>query len=481
MRSLAALLFLASTVTAHREYRAQHPRQGSASPSGSAPPASGSAPPASGTAPASNATATPSQAQANYTLSFVSTNPTAMPLTDIVATPTSTDTTYPVFTAFAPGATPPVKGAPPLPLAGTIDASDWPTLDKTPPTDTTQVEAWMQELNGYYIPNFSPTVPGGCATNPGLVGNETLCWWTCGHCTRETDITSCPDKMTWGLSYDDGPSPWTPALLNYMNQENLKSTFFIVGSRAISRPQILQDEYMLGHQLCVHTWSHPYLTTLTTEQARLSHSCVVAELGWTREAIRQITGVSPNCMRPPYGDLDDRVRAISLAMGMTPIIWTSTANVTFDTNDWHIPAGTVTVQLVLETFDEILNEYAPSLNSGFIVLEHDLWPQTVDIAVGYVLPNALASKKYQMMPIISCLGRPLEDSYIETNNNASNPPAEEGLTTLPPGYTSTLTGLDGNPTGLPGSAGSGAGRAVHVVGWGAGAGALLAAAWITLL
>ncbi|KZT53815.1 carbohydrate esterase family 4 protein [Calocera cornea HHB12733] len=478
MHCLPALLLLALGATAHRAPRAQHARQGG-SPSASAPPASGSAPPPSGSAPASGASptasGTASQAAANYTLSFASTNPTAMPLTDIVATPKSTDTTYPVFTAFAPGATPPVKGAPPLP-SGDIDVSQFPALDKVPPTDTNQVATWMQELDGYYIPDFSPTLPGGCPNNTGIIGNETRCWWTCGHCTRETDITSCPDKMTWGLSYDDGPSPWTPALLNYMHQENLKSTFFIVGSRAISRPQILQDEYMLGHQLCVHTWSHPYLTTLSTEQ-------VVAELGWTREAIRQITGLSPNCMRPPYGDLDDRVRAISLAMGMTPIIWTSTANVTFDTNDWHIPAGAVTVQLVLETFDEIMNQYAPALNTGFIVLEHDLWPQTVDIAVGYVLPNALAQKKYEIMPIISCLGLPVEDGYIETNSNGSHPPAEAGLTTLPPGYTSTLTGVDGQPTGsLPGSPESGASGARRgaVLGGAAGAAGLLSAVWFTL-
>ncbi|QRW07137.1 chitin deacetylase [Ceratobasidium sp. AG-Ba] len=83
-------------------------------------------------------------------------------------------------------------------------------------------------------------------------------------------------------SYDDGPSPYTPNLLQYLDQQQLKSTFFIVGSRAISRPQILQSEYMGGHQLSVHTWSHPSLTTLTTEQ-------IIAELGWTKKAIKDIT------------------------------------------------------------------------------------------------------------------------------------------------------------------------------------------------
>jgi peptidoglycan/xylan/chitin deacetylase (PgdA/CDA1 family) len=65
----------------------------------------------------------------------------------------------------------------------------------------------------------------------------------------------------------------------------------------------------------VHTWSHHPLTTLTNEQ-------IIAELGWTRKAIKDVAGVSPLTMRPPYGDIDDRVRAISMAMDLTPVIWT---------------------------------------------------------------------------------------------------------------------------------------------------------------
>ena len=101
---------------------------------------------------------------------------------------------------------------------------------------------------------------------------------------------------TYLCSFDDGPSPNTPKLMKYLSEKDLTATFFVVGSRAISRPQILQAEYMAGHQLSVHTWSHPSLTTLTNEQ-------IIAELGWTREAIRQIAGVSPNTMRPPVRSL----------------------------------------------------------------------------------------------------------------------------------------------------------------------------------
>lgn len=134
-----------------------------------------------------------------------------------------------------------------------------------------------------------------------------------GGCTRDTDVTACPDPLTFGLSYDDGPSPYTPLVLDYLAVEELKASFFVVGSRVISRPEMLQLEYVAGHQISVHTWSHPPLTTLTNEQ-------IVAELGWTMKAIKDVTGVTPNTMRPPYGDIDDRVRAICTAMGLTPIV-----------------------------------------------------------------------------------------------------------------------------------------------------------------
>lgn len=52
-------------------------------------------------------------------------------------------------------------------------------------------------------------------------------------------------------------------------------------------------------------------------------------------------------MRAPYGDIDDRVRAIALAMGMVPIQWTrAPSGFTFDTNGmfdaFHMPTTRLT-------------------------------------------------------------------------------------------------------------------------------------------
>jgi len=401
--------------------------------------------------------------------SLASTNPTAVPLSSIYAS-APTQTTVPLHTTYAAGATPPVSGAPPLPT-GALVPTNYPALDAIPPLDSAEVKQWIQDVanSGIKIPTVAQTAPGGCGdpANAAALANATAagnCWWTCGGCSRETDITTCPDKATWGLSFDDGPSPYTPDLLNYLDAANIKSTFFVVGSRALSRPQILQAEYMGGHQLSVHTWSHPTLTTLSNEQ-------IIAELGWTKKVIKDITGVTPNTMRPPYGDIDDRVRAISMAMGLTPIIWTSANGGSFDTNDWHIPSGLSSSE-VLNSFDQILDT-AGTLSTGFIVLAHDLYQQTVDLAIGYVLPDAQA-RKFNMMSIVDCLKKPLSDAYVETANNGSSPHATG---TMSPTSGASGTQSATSPSGSSGSS-SGSNGAERLVGgvFGALAGVALAVA-----
>jgi len=297
-------------------------------------------------------------------------------------------------------------------------------------------------MNLGQVPNYSVT-DGSCAGTPGAI-NDGRCWWTCGGCTRETDITECPDKLTWGLSHDDGPSPYTPVLLDYLNEVNLKTTFFVVGSRVLSRPEMLQAEHAAGHQISVHTWSHKPLTTLTNEE-------IVAELGWTMKVIKDTIGVTPNTFRPPYGDIDDRVRGVAAQMGLTPIIWTQylEANNTytnFDTTDWNIPGGQATGSTALQKFEQILNEYVPKLDTGFIVLQHDLYQQSVDLAVGYIMPQAIASGRFAMKSIIDCLGRPLSEAYIETSSNTTNTQITSGASTFFQATVGSQTGQAVTPT-----------------------------------
>ena len=89
--------------------------------------------------------------------------------------------------------------------------------------------------------------------------------------------------------------------------------------------------------------------------------------------------------------------------------------------DFDIHGGLTSVQQVIFNWENIITA-AENMNDGFIVLEHDLFQQTVEVATGYILPDALAHQPaFNITPVITCLDMPMGDAYIETNDNSSNP------------------------------------------------------------
>jgi peptidoglycan/xylan/chitin deacetylase (PgdA/CDA1 family) len=378
-----------------------------------------------------------------------------VPLSSIVTlSPEYSSNPVPVPSSYPAGSKPPITNAPPIPSFNPT-ATKWPTdWNLPPPIDSAEVKEWLKELEGVTIPNIALNKQTNgsngvtCADNPDAVKNAaTNCWWTCGGCVRPDDISTCKDKMTWGHTYDDGPGTYTNKLLTYLNSKDLKATFFLVGPRVISRPEVVVYEHMNGHELAIHTWSHPALTTLTNEQ-------IVAELGWTRKAIKDVTGVTPILFRPPYGDIDDRVRAVAKAMNLVPALWTSIpddngdGNVEqWDSNDWRVHGGQVPAVQNQRTFEAVL-EKSQNLPSGFIVLQHDIYAETVDIAIGATLPYALAhNPPFKLQPVQVCQGDPIGNAYVETT--AENLPKSSSSNST---QTGTSTANNANSTNKPGSA-----------------------------
>jgi hypothetical protein len=168
--------------------------------------------------------------------------------------PTLSVTPLPLSKTYPAGTQSPIPGAPPLP-AVSIDIGQYPPLDKLAPTDSDVVKAWLAKIDMTKVPAIKPNGLNLCANTTvnadaiAKAGPDGNCWWSCAGCTRSTDITTCPSKGTFGASFDDGPSEFTPNVLQYLDENKLKATFFIVGSRAVSSPDILRAEYMAGHQL----------------------------------------------------------------------------------------------------------------------------------------------------------------------------------------------------------------------------------------
>lgn len=115
---------------------------------------------------------------------------------------------------------------------------------------------------------------------------------------------------------------------------------------------------------------------------------------------------------------------------------------------------------------------ATTLDTGFIVLEHDLFQDTVDMATGYILPDALARGDLTIQPIAVCVGRGLSNAYIETNDNSSFPPPQGTGTVINPGEPPTVTNpsvttvgaINASTTSGSGSGHNGAIESFHISG-----------------
>jgi peptidoglycan/xylan/chitin deacetylase (PgdA/CDA1 family) len=62
------------------------------------------------------------------------------------------------------------------------------------------------------------------------------------------------------LTFDDGPWPTTPIVLQALAEECVKAIFFSIGFNAITYPEILKQVVAAGHSVGSHTWTHQDLS-----------------------------------------------------------------------------------------------------------------------------------------------------------------------------------------------------------------------------
>lgn len=158
------------------------------------------------------------------------------------------------------------------------------------------------------------------------------------------------------LTFDDGPHPQnTPRLLDILSARNVKATFYVIGRSVDLHPAIVRRTVAEGHEIGNHSHTHRLMTKLGDTEVR-------GEMQRCEDAIGRAAGVRPRTMRPPYGGLAPRQRALVHAeFGYPTILW----NV--DPLDWKRPGPTVVAQRLLA-----------GANPGAILLAHDLHSQTVD-------------------------------------------------------------------------------------------------------
>lgn len=102
---------------------------------------------------------------------------------------------------------------------------------------------------------------------------------------RLDNIYNSGEKVVY-LTFDDGPSKTvTPLILDLLKQENIKATFFLLGSRVELNPSIVRSEYEEGHFIANHGYSHMYAKIYSSTNA------VLDEYNKTKQAIINAVGI----------------------------------------------------------------------------------------------------------------------------------------------------------------------------------------------
>lgn len=101
------------------------------------------------------------------------------------------------------------------------------------------------------------------------------------------------------LTFDDGPSQYTPSILNYLDEFGIKATFFVVPNRSEECYATLKEIVDRGHSIGVHSASHDY------EQIYASVEAFLDDFHEAWDIIREATGVSTQIFRFPGGSKND--------------------------------------------------------------------------------------------------------------------------------------------------------------------------------
>lgn len=155
--------------------------------------------------------------------------------------------------------------------------------------------------------------------------------------------TSSPDNTAY-LTFDDGPSGNTDIILQTLQEENVKATFFVVGTDDADNLARMRRIVQEGHTIGMHSYSHSYKKIYASVEAFLKDMYQVFNL------IKDTTGVTPTCFRFPGGSINSYNKAVykdikaeMIRRGFVPY-------------DWNVSSG-----------DASTTKYTPEQLTGYVL------------------------------------------------------------------------------------------------------------------
>lgn len=162
------------------------------------------------------------------------------------------------------------------------------------------------------------------------------------------DTTDKVIYLTFDAGYENG---YTAKILDVLKKHQVPAAFFLVGNYIESSPQLVERMVKEGHVVGNHTYTHPDMSAIATEEAFSEELCKL------QDAYEELTGKKmKKYYRPPQGKYSEDNLAMAQDLGYKTIFW-SLAYV-----DWY--------ESDQPTKEEAFEKLVPRIHPGAIVLLH---------------------------------------------------------------------------------------------------------------
>ena len=248
-------------------------------------------------------------------------------------------------------------------------------------TMTNQVAANINQAEGDSLVSSEidvPTEPAN-ASDTGLVVNSAG--------NNEDNLAQPGDPLKVYLTFDDGPSSNTQAILDTLAQYNVKATFFVVGKEDDASKALYKEIVDAGHTLGMHSFSHKYSViydSLDNFEADFTH---------IQNYLYDVTGEDCLYYRFPGGSSN---QVSNTDMGEF-IKYLNDQGVTYF--DWNVSSGDATSQAYTtdELVENVMNDVVKYKTS--IVLRHDSDTKTTTVEALGPMIEALQAQGVELLPI----------------------------------------------------------------------------------
>ena len=176
------------------------------------------------------------------------------------------------------------------------------------------------------------------------------------------------------LTFDDGPTEFTPRVLEILEKNNAKATFFCIGKQIENYPEILQRTHQSGHLIGNHTFHH------SSKNGFYSTEKIIDEIISTNQLIKEEIKITTKLFRPPFGVTNPHI-AKALEKTKHYVI------------GWNIRS----LDTVIEDEKQLLTRIKRQIKPGSIILLHDTSDKTANVLEQLFV--FLQKENYKVVPL----------------------------------------------------------------------------------